>query len=126
VEDPGERELTRRYALRLGELLHPVEELEVGAEVLALAVRRAPPKGVLVEVVERADRAGEEAATERTVGDETDPQLASGGKDRVLAVAAPQRVRGLKRADPVSGVRAADGLRRRLRQPDVLDLALLD
>ena len=69
------------------------------------------------------DRAREEAAAERGVGDEADAELAHGRQHRVLGVARPQRVLGLQRRDRVHGVRAADRLRRGLREPEVAHLA---
>jgi len=56
----------------------------------------------------------EESAAERTIGDETDPQLAHGRQDLVLDVAAPQRVFRLEGGNRVNRVRAPHRLGGRL------------
>ena len=54
------------------------------------------------EVVRRADRAGEEAAAQRRVGDEADAVAAAGFQRAVgLRVARPQREFALQRRDGV-------------------------
>ena len=65
---------------------------------------------VLVELVGRAEAAGEEAAPEGRVGDESDPEPAAGGQDLGLGIAAPERVLGLERGDRVNRVRAPERL----------------
>ena len=65
-------------------------------------------KSPLVQVVGRADPAGEEAAAERAVGDEADPELAHRRQDLGLGLARPERVLGLQRRDRVDGMRAPD------------------
>src|SRR3954451_12640082 len=72
VQHPGERELARGHALVGGELLEPADEVEVLLEVLALEARREATVVVLGEIVGGLDRAREEAAAERGVGDEAD------------------------------------------------------
>src|SRR4051812_7901944 len=124
-EHPGKRELRRRRALLLGDLLHALDEAEVLVEVRSLEARVVAPVIVLGQVLERLEAAGEEAAPERAVGDETDPQLAHGGEDLVLHVAAPEGVLRLQRRDRMHLVRAADGLRRRFREPEIADLPRL-
>src|SRR5207302_8238876 len=74
---------------------------------------------------EALDPSGEEAAAERTVGDEADPELAAGRQDLLLRVAAPQRVFALQRRDRVDRVRATDRRRRCLGQAEKPHLALL-
>src|SRR3954469_23468047 len=69
-EGPGERELRRRRALLLGDLLHALDETEVLVEVRSLEARVVAPVIVLRQVVELLEAAGEEAAPERAVGDE--------------------------------------------------------
>ena len=77
----------------------------------------------LGEVVERGDPAGEQAAAERAERHDADAELAAGRHDLVLDVAAPQRPLALQRGDRVDGGGAADRVDRRLRQPEVADLA---
>ena len=86
---------------------------------------REAPVVVLVEVVDRLDGAGQEAAAERRVGDEADAQLAARRQDLVLGLARPQRVLGLQRGDRVHRVGAAQRVGRGLAEAEVADLALL-
>ena len=72
------------------------------------------------------DPAREEAAAERAVGDEADPELSDRRQDLVLDVAGPERVLALQGGDRVDGVRAADRLGGRLREAEVANLPLLD
>ena len=89
-------------------------------------------RGLLRRKSPSARSSGEAIAPDRKprpsgrVGDEADAELAHGRQHRVLGVARPQRVLRLQRRDRVHGVRAADRLRRGLREPEVADLALLD
>ena len=80
-------------------------------------------KSSAAEVVGRGDGAGQEAAPERGVGHQADAELAQDRQDLVLDVPGPQRVLGLQGGDRVHGVRPADGVGRRLGQPEVPDLA---
>ena len=71
----------------------PVDELEVGLQgvpVQAREVRRVPRVVRLQRTL--GDRAGEDAAAERRVGNQADAQLADGRQDLVLEVAGEQRV----------------------------------
>ena len=90
---------------------HLLDEREVLAQVLLLEARPAAAEVRLLEVVDRAEPAGEEAASERAVGDEADPELADGRQDLRLGIARPERVLGLQRRDRMDGVRAPDRLR---------------
>ena len=96
-------------------------------EVLVLEARAAAPEVLLVEA-RRASvmRAGQEAAAERAVGDEADPELAHRRQDLRLGIARPERVLGLQRGDRMDGLRAANRVRRGLGEPEVAHLALLD
>src|SRR5262249_40355595 len=74
----------------------------------------------------RFELPGQEAAPERAVGHEGDPQLAHGGQNLRLRVAAPQRVLGLECRDRVDLRRPADRRRRRLGQAQAAYLPRLD
>ena len=76
-----------------------------------------------LEILDRLDASGEESAADRRIGYEADAQLAHGGEDLLLRPARPERILGLQRGDAMHGVRAADGPRRRLGEPDVPHLA---
>src|SRR5665647_448497 len=97
---------------------------QVVGEVLTLEAGRAAPEVVGVEVVDAADPAGEETTPKRGVRHEADPEFADGGQHAVvLDVAGKQRVLRLHGAQRVGGVRAADGLRRRLADAQVPHLS---
>ena len=110
----------------VGQLLDLGGQLEVRLQVLAGEPRPVAAEVVGVELVRRLEPAGEEAAAERRVRDQADPELPQGRQDLRLEVAGPERVLRLHRRDRMGGVRLADPLRRRLAEPDVEDLALLD
>ena len=69
------------------------------------------------------DLSGQEAAPERAVGDERDPELADRGEQLGFRIAAPQRVLSLQRRNRMHGVSAANGLRRRFGQAEIPHLA---
>jgi len=81
---------------------------------------------VVVQLVDRTDGAGEEAASQRGVGHEADAELTHHRQDLCLRLARPQRVLRLQRGHRVDGMRPPDGGRRSLGQPVVPDLALGD
>ena len=74
----------------------------------------------------RVDPAGQEAASEWAVRDETDSQLAAGGQDGVLDLAREDRVLALHRADRVDRVGAPQRCRRALRESEEAHFAGLD
>ena len=94
--DEGERDLSGRTALGLGELVHRLDDGDVGGQVVALESRLVPAEVRLVEIVDGAQGAGKEPSPERAVGDEPDAELAQGGQDLLLGVARPDRVLGLQ------------------------------
>ena len=75
-EEPREHELAGRAALVARELLDLAYELDVALEVLFLEARMLPAPVVLGNVGEFVDLAGEQAATQRRVRDQRDPELA--------------------------------------------------
>src|SRR6476469_3717610 len=62
---PRQGQLARRHALLVGDLLHPLDQVQVLLERLALEPRAVPAEVVGGEVVDAADLAGEEAAADR-------------------------------------------------------------
>ena len=78
------------------------------------------------KVGELVDLSGEQAAPEGRVGDERDPQLAQGRKGLLRLHAVEQRVLHLYGGERMDLLRAADGRRRRLREPEEAHLAGLD
>src|SRR5690606_24601114 len=122
---PGERQLAGRHALLARDLLDLGDQLQVAREVLALEARREAPVVVGREVLEAAELAGEEAAPERAVGDEADPELPARGEHAVLGITGPQRVLALERADRVHRAGAPQRLDAGLREPEEAHLARL-
>ena len=88
-EHPGQRELRRRAALLARNALDTFEQRQILVEILALETRRLPPVVVLRQVAGRLEAPGQEAAPERAIGDEADAELAAGGEDLLLGLAAP-------------------------------------
>ena len=123
-QQPGEAELRGRAALLRGDRLDLRNQRAVLREVLLLEARMrgAPP----VDLREVGDRAGQEAAAERRIGDEADAERPRDGARRLGLLAVQQRVLGLHRGDRVRRMGAADGLRRGLGQAEVAHLPLLD
>src|SRR5262249_16051952 len=76
-EHPGDRELRRRDALLRSDLLDLRRDAEIRVEVVAREPRSVAAEVVLVELVRRGESAGEKAAAERRVGNESDPELAA-------------------------------------------------
>jgi hypothetical protein len=86
MEYPRQGELRRRDPLLGGDLLDALDELKIAREVLPLQARVMPADVVGVEVVRRAEPAGQEPSAQRAVGDETDAELADRPQDLVLGV----------------------------------------
>ena len=120
----GERDLPRRTALGRGELVDDLHDGDVVRQVVALEPGLVAAEVALVQVVERAQGAGEEAAAERAVGDESDAELAQRGQDLLLGITRPHRVLGLQGGDRVHRVRPPDGGRCGLGQAEIAHLAL--
>src|SRR5207245_11482837 len=80
-EHPGERKLGRSRLLLARELLDALHQLEVAVEVPSLEAGAVPAPVVCGNVLGLAELAGEEAAAERAVRHEADPELADRGQD---------------------------------------------
>src|SRR6202041_2484456 len=124
-EHPGQSQLRWSAMLFLGDLFNARDQFQVLLEVLALKARRHAPE-ILGAKFRTLHLAGEDAATERAVGDKSNPQLAAGRKDPALGIAGPQRVFALKRRDRAGRMSPAYGCDARFRQPQVAHLALID
>jgi hypothetical protein len=85
--DPGQRDLGRRAALGRRPGVDGLDDGDVGGQVVTLEAGLEAAEVVLVEIVDRAHGAGQEAPAERAVGDEADPELPDGGQDLDLGVA---------------------------------------
>jgi Aldo/keto reductase family len=109
-----------------GSLERLVEEAQVALDVLAGEARVGFAPVVVGELLGGADLAGEEAVTERRVGDEADAELAQERQQLGLRITGPERVLRLQGGDRVDGMGAADRLGAGLGQADVSDLALGD
>jgi hypothetical protein len=125
-EDPRDRGLRDRDALRLRDRAERLDEREVAVEVLALeagAVGAEVPAapGALPGPVAAQETPGEDA-----VGGDADAQLAAGRQHAGLDAAREQRVLDLEVHDRMDRVRPAERLGAGLREPDVADVAGLD
>ena len=126
AEQPGERELCGAAVLLRGQLLETLDERQVAVDVLGLKARHVAPEVGRAESSRIGDRARQEAAAERAVGDEPDAELGAEVEQRVLRVAGPERVLGLQRRHRVRRMRADDRRGRRLADAEMADLALGD
>src|SRR6266545_6839367 len=118
VEQPCQCELAGRAPLLTGERFDATHEIQVLLEVLALKAWMVLAPVAVGDVFGTLYLACEESPAERTVGDEADPELAHGGQDLVLHVAAPQRVLRLEGGDRMHRVCAPYRLGGRLGQPE--------
>ena len=77
-QHPRQRHLARRGVVARSHRLDLLDQLEVRLQVLALEAREAPrpARVALLQVLDRADLAGEEAAAQRRVGDEAEAEKA--------------------------------------------------
>ena len=91
-----------------------------------MKARKAAPDVVRFERLGVADRAGQKPASERSIRDEANPELAADRKHRLFALAGPQRVLALKRGDRMRRVRAPDRVGTRLGETEEANLALGD
>ena len=85
-QHPGQRELRRRAALLLRDRLDARDQFAVAIEVLLLEPRMR--RASAIDIGERLDRPGQEAAPQRRIGDEADAQR------RVSSRASPPPPRG--------------------------------
>src|SRR5215204_998318 len=99
--------------------LDPTDQLQVLLEVLALEARRGAPEVAFRQVLESLNLPGQKAASQRTVSNEANTQLAHRRQDLILHVAAPQGVLRLQRGYGVYLVRPPYRLGGRLRDAKV-------
>src|SRR5581483_4740409 len=125
-EHPRKRQLRGRRALFRRELFDFRDELEVLREVLALETGRLAAKIVRSEIFEALDFARQKAATERTVGDESDAELPAGRERSILRIPGPEGIFGLERRDGMHGARAAHRLGPGFGKTEEAHLALFD
>ena len=74
----------------LCDLFDPRDQLEILLEVLTLKSRVLSPEIVSGEIINVLDLSGQESASERTVGDETDIEKAQRIEQTVLGIAGPE------------------------------------
>src|SRR6516162_3193369 len=89
-EHPGERELRRLHALPDGDLLHAAEKFEVPDEIIALKAGIGAAPVIRGQNLNALDLAGQESATERTVGNKSDSEFATDGEDLIFGISGPQ------------------------------------
>ena len=95
--------------LAVGDFADARYELLVFVEIVAGEARVAVWSPIVFpKIAEFSDGTGEEAATERAIGNETDAEFAQRGDNFFLGVALPQRIFRLQRGDRMHFVSAAD------------------
>ena len=75
-QHPGKRQLSRRTTLSCRKRLDPLNQFHIPTEILLLEAGHAAAPIIVGKIVEVGDFGSQEAAAERTIGDETDPKLA--------------------------------------------------
>ena len=126
-QQPGERDLRRRRALPLGDRPSQIDQ-----RLVRLARLRREARDDVAEVVlrrtscsRRSCRSGSPCPSGLN-GTKPMPSSSQRRQHLRLRLAPPQRVLALQRGHRLHRVRAADRLHARLRQAEVLDLALAD
>ncbi len=94
-QHPSKCQLAGRAAFRCCDILESINQIEVLLEILTLEPGHAAAPVVGLKVTERPNLAGEEAAAERTIGDEGDAKLPRNAQDLLFRLAAPERIFGL-------------------------------
>src|SRR5205085_5876774 len=125
-EHPCKRDLSGGAVPRGRDLLDPLDKLQVLLEILALEAWVVATEIALLEIIDGVEPPRKKPAAERAVRDEADAELANRRQDRVLDVAAPERVLGLQGGNRVDRVRPANRFGTSLRQAEVAHLPLLD
>src|SRR5215213_1509646 len=119
-EQPCEGELPRGDALAVGDLAHPVRQLQVFREVLLRKAGESGAAGVVLgHVLDAPPTSGEEASSERAVGDETNAELSDGRQDFILHIAGKERIFRLERAYGMDRVGPSDSLGRGLGNAEI-------
>jgi len=75
------------------------------------------------KILEAFDLAGKKTAAKRTVGYESDSHFARSSEDFVFRIAAPQRILRLQCCDRMHFVSAADGVRGRFGQSEIVNFS---
>src|SRR6266542_4941022 len=125
-QQPRESDLRRRRALPLRDLAEQIDQGLIRLARLRREARHDVSEVVLVERGLLVDLSRQEPLPERAERDEPDPELLEGRDHLLLRLSPPQRVLALERRDRLNRVCTADRLRARLREAEVLDLALAD
>jgi len=114
VQKPGKGDLARCSVLLACQLLDSFDQRDVVGEVFTLETRVGAPVIVGAEILDTLDFTGQEAATQRAVGNKADAQFAQCGQNFGLWSAFPQRIFGLERRNGMDDMGTAKGLRSNL------------
>ena len=125
-EHPGKGELGGGHLLFPGELLDRFDDRQVVLEVVLVHAGVVAAEVALAEIGARPEAAGQKAPAEWRIGHEADPQLFTNSEDLLLQPTFPQREFRLERRDRMDRMGATNGLRGRLRETEVPDLAGFD
>ena len=116
---PSKRELGRRAALSLCEVLHMGCKLKIALEGLSLEARIRVPPVIIGKIGWLLYRAREETAPKRTVRHEADAQLTTRRKRSVaLDITRPKRVLALQRGNRMHRVRFSQSADARFRKAE--------
>src|SRR6266542_330869 len=125
-QQPRQRDLRGRRLLLPRDLAEQIDQGLVRLARLRREARHDVAEVVLVERGLLVDLPGQEPLPERAERDEPDPELLERREHLLFRLPPPQRVLALERRDRLHRVCTADRLRARLREAEVLDLALAD
>ena len=125
-QHPRQRQLPGGHAAVAGQPTHTLHDREVAGQVRVGEAGVVTTEVVVRQVVDAGERAGQEAATQRAVGDDPDAELSRRRHDLLLQLTAPQRPLGLQRRDGMRRRGSPQGVRVDLGQTEVSHLARLD
>src|SRR5437016_2455263 len=106
-------------------LLNDFREFEILLEIFTLKTWIFPAPVRLGEIVHALDFSGQESASDRAVGDQSNSQLTERGQYFFLHTARPQRIFGLNGAHRMDLVSPPDDSGTDFGQTDISHLALL-
>ncbi len=89
-QDPGQGELCGRATFFPSDLAHLANEIQIALKIFSLKPRSSSPIVVRRQIFEAFDLTGQESATERGIGDETDAEFAANSEHFLFWIARPE------------------------------------
>src|SRR5437764_13257968 len=96
-----------------------MHQIKIFLKVLPLKTRGVSAIVVLRKIFKALELPGQEAASQRTISNETNAQFAASAEQLFLWFAAPQRGFGLQRSDGMNRLGPTKRLRGGLRKPEL-------